>query len=448
MELSPIQKLNAMHEHARTIFGAAINAVNAENAVKHHCRISGNHLIFPPKNFDLSQYEHIYVVGAGKATAQMAAAMEALLGESITSGLITVKYGHTASLKTIQTIEAGHPVPDENGMEGASQILEMVRDAEDNDLVICLLSGGGSALLPLPASPVTLAEKQETIRQFLACGAEIKEINTIRKHLSAIKGGHLARAAHPGELLTLILSDVVGDSLDVIASGPTVPDTSTFADAMEILQKYKLTNTLPATVTERIMQGISGSLPETLKAEDLPKNKNVHAIVGSNLAALNAASDRAAALGYKTLILSSMIEGDTANAARFHAAIAKEIISSGYPLIPPACILSGGETTVQVCGNGLGGRNQEFCLVAAMNIADEENIVILSGGTDGTDGPTDAAGAIVDSDTIANAEAIGLSAKGYLDENNSYHFFQKTQNLLMTGPTGTNVMDVRIILVK
>lgn len=436
-----------MRRDARSIFEAGLRAVHAGTAVKNHCRLSGSRLHVGEHDFDTARYDHLYVTGAGKATASMARGLEDLLGRRITSGIVTVKYGHAEPLHRVQIVEAAHPVPDENGCAGARRILALAERAGQNDLVICLLSGGGSALLPLPAPPLTLAEKQETIRQLLACGADIGEINAIRKHISAIKGGQLARAAAPATMLTLILSDVVGDRLEVIASGPTVADTRTFGDCLEIIRKYRLAETLPAPVLERLRQGADGRVPETPKPGELPEGKNVHRLVGSNFAALSAAAGHAAELGYRTLILSSMIEGDTRDAARFHAAVARQARKTGHPVPPPACLISGGETTVRVRGTGTGGRNQEFCLAAAMQIAGEGNMVILSGGTDGTDGPTDAAGAVVDADTVARAGAIGLDAGRYLEDNDSYHFFEKTGELLITGPTGTNVMDLRIMLV-
>lgn len=437
-----------MRKHAENIFQAAIDAVNAQNCVAEHLERTGNRFRAGNIELDLSGFENIYVIGAGKATAPMAAAVESILADRITSGIIMVKYSHTALLKTIRTIEAGHPVPDENGMKGAGLIMETTKAAGENDLIICLLSGGGSALMPLAAPGLTLAEKQETIKHLLACGADISEINAIRKHLSAIKGGQLARAAAPAAMITLIVSDVVGDSLDVIASGPTVEDTSTFAGCLETIEKYKLTDKLPDSVIKRIKQGAARQVDETPKPGGLNRNKLFHLIVASNFKALCSAAGRAEDLGYKTLILSSLIGGDTTEAACFHAAIAKQIADTGHPVSPPACIISGGESTVKIQGNGLGGRSQEFCLAAALQIEDHNNIVILCAGTDGTDGPTDAAGAVVDSATISRAASLGLDAAGFLRENDSYNFFARTGELLVTGPTGTNVMDVRIMLIN
>ncbi|MGM0454165.1 MAG: glycerate kinase type-2 family protein [Thermodesulfobacteriota bacterium] len=437
----------SLRTDARSIFDAGVEAVDAKQSIYRHCRMSGPEMVVGRHRFTLSDYDNIFVIGAGKATARMAAAMETLLHSRITGGVLSVKYGHIEPLDHVDLIEAGHPVPDDAGRKAAEAILSLAGSAGPKDLVICLLSGGGSALMPLPADLVTMEEKQETIRKLLACGAAIDEINAIRKHISAIKGGQLARAAHPATILTLILSDVVGDRLDVIASGPTVADSSTFADCRRILTTYKLSEQLPARVIDRIEKGAALHLPETPDARDPAFANTVNQIVGSNVEALSAARTMAESLGYTTLILSSMIEGDTRAAARFIAAVGKEIRKNGNPVAPPACILSGGETTVVVTGSGKGGRNQEFALASAFEIAELEKIVVISGGTDGTDGPTDAAGAAVDGATLRRADRMGLAPRAYLANNDAYHFFRQTGELLITGPTGTNVMDQRVMLV-
>lgn len=436
--------------HAKKILAAGISSVNAKTAVTRSCTVKNGRLFIGKTGLDLAIYDNIYVIGAGKATAAMAAAMEEILPDRIDGGIISVKYGHTEPLSRIETpieiIEAGHPVPDDAGLLAAKKIMKLVSAAGKDDLVICLISGGGSALLVLPAEPITLAEKQEVIRQLLACGAAIDEINAIRKHISEIKGGQLARSVWPARLITLMVSDVVGNPMDVIASGPTAPDTSTFSGCLFIMEKYGLTKTFPQSVTNRINAGAAGKIPETPKPGNPVFEKIQNLIIASNFSALKTAKEMAESIGYNTIILSSSIEGDTSQAAGFHAAIAKEIRLSKNPVPPPACILSGGETTVKIKGSGLGGRNQEFALVAAQEIEGHEDTVILSCGTDGTDGPTDAAGAIADGSTIRRASALGLDAGAYLADNDSYHFFEKTGDLVKTGPTGTNVMDLRIIL--
>jgi glycerate 2-kinase len=452
-EMPPANALkNAGHtrhlrRHAQAIFNSALKAVQADAAVRRACRLKGRVLSIGTFIRDLETIEKIIVIGAGKASAHMAGAVEELLGPKITQGLISVKHGHTRPLKTIKLVEAGHPVPDADGLRAARAIFQLAKKAGKNDLVICLLSGGGSALLPLPAAPLTLADKQKTIEILLACGAAIDEINTLRKHLSAIKGGHLASAAYPAALVTLILSDVVGDKLDIIASGPTVPDPGTFRDCRDIIKRHHIENKLPARVVNHINAGLAGEIAETPKPGAPVFSAVKNNIIGSNAQALSAAAKKAASLGYQPLILSSMIEGDTREAALFHAAVAKEIQATGNPVPAPACVLSGGETTVRVTGNGRGGRNQEFALAAAMAMRGAKNMALLSAGTDGTDGPTDAAGAVVDPFTIDNARKAGLDPKRFLADNDSYSFFKKTGELLVTGPTGTNVMDLRILLV-
>ena len=443
-----LKGIDTQKAHALDIFQAGLRAVAPGSAVRKHCRRNGNRLTMGSEVYDLSGYKKILVVGGGKAGAAMAAEMEAILGNRISGGIVSVKYGHLAELNHIQIVEAGHPVPDRNGGKGALAITAMAESATADDLIICLISGGGSALMPLPARGLSLADKQKTTGVLLACGATIHEINTIRKHLSDIKGGMLARAASPATLVSLILSDVVGDDLDVIASGPCVPDSSTFADCMDIITGYGIENRLPEAVTDRLKAGLSGQITETPKPGDPAFEKTHNLIIGRNMDAVTAAKSAAENLGYPTLILSSMIEGETRDAAGFHSAIAREAVKTGNPMSPPLCILSGGETTVTIRGKGLGGRNQEFALAAAMDIAGYENITVLSGGTDGTDGPTDAAGAIADGTTAARAGALGMDPRQYLADNDAYHFFNRLGDLIKTGPTNTNVMDLRVILVS
>jgi glycerate 2-kinase len=413
-----------LHRQALRIFQAALKAADPYQAVLRHLRL------------DPAPYRKIFVVGAGKASAQMARAIERLLGVRIAGGLINVKDGHGAKLWRIEVHECGHPIPDRRGVAGARRIAKIASQAGADDLIVCLISGGASALLPLPTPGITLAEKQKTTRLLLNCGASIHEINCVRKHISRIKGGQLARLAYPATLLTLILSDVIGDDLDVIGSGPTVPDPSTLADARAILEKYSIPDNLLAAAEE------------TPKPGDKIFSKTRNVIVGSNALAVDAAEAEARRLGFHTLVLSTFVEGEAREVARVHAGIAKEIRASGRPVRKPACVISGGETTVTVRGKGLGGRNQEFALAAAIGIAGLRDAVILSGGTDGTDGPTDAAGAIADGTTITRAEALSLNAAAFLANNDSYHFFEATGDLIKTGPTGTNVADLQVILVR
>lgn len=434
--------------HAKKILASGIAAANAKTAVVRSCITRSGRIFIGKSEFRLSDYKNIYITGAGKAGTAMAAAMEDILGSSISGGIISVKYGHAEKLKKIEIIEAGHPVPDEAGLNAARKIMDLASGAGKDDLIICLISGGGSALLPLPAHPVTLAEKQEVIVRLLACGASIHEINAIRKHISAIKGGQLARACRPATLVTLMISDVVGDAMDVIASGPTVPDKSSFSDCLSIIEKYGLAGKLPGSVMHRINQGVCKKIPETPKTGDPVFEQTENLVIANNSIALEAAKKTAESLGYHSMILASSITGNTTDAAEFHASVAREIRLSKNPVPPPACILSGGETTVKIRGNGLGGRNQEFALAAAQKIAGMKGVVVLSCGTDGTDGPTDAAGAIADGSTIRRASELGLDASAFLADNDSYHFFEKTGDLIKTGPTGTNVMDLHLVLVE
>ena len=439
--------LAQMRKDAMDIFRRGVEAVEPEAAVKQYCRREGIRLLVHREAYDLTEFENIFVIGAGKAGAPMARAVEEALGDRITEGIVNVKYGHLAKLNRTKAIEAGHPVPDKEGLEGTRAILDVASRAGKKDLVLCLISGGGSALLPFPAAGLSLQDKQDTTKVLLACGATIHEINSVRKHISGVKGGGLARAAYPATLISLILSDVVGDDLDVIASGPTVPDSSSFQDCMSIFDKYGIHEKVPETVLNHVRKGIEGQVPETPKPGDPVFTRTQSVIVGSNLACVLAAEKKARGLAYHTLVLSTMIEGETREVALVHTGIAKEILKSGHPLSPPACVLSGGETTVTITGQGLGGRNQEFVLAAAMGLNGREGIVVLSAGTDGTDGPTDAAGAVADSQTIQRAEAIGLNPADFLVNNDAYHFFEKLGDLVKTGPTNTNVMDLRIMLV-
>lgn len=438
-----------LRDHADGILRACLEAVEPEQAVKRFLRLEGNTLVVGSEvHLSLDGFDRIVVVGGGKAGAPMGKAVEDLLGDRVTEGLICVKYDHGLPLKRIRIAEGAHPVPDESGERAAREITALLRSAGEKDLVISCISGGGSALLPLPAPPVSLAKKQALIRDLLAVGANIHEMNAVRKHLSLTKGGNLMREAYPATVVNLMLSDVVGDDQDTIASGPFVPDPSTFDRVWEILQRYGLGDSVAEEIRQRILSGVNGEIEETPKPGDKVFERAHNVIVGSNILALKAGKKKAVELGYDTLILSSTIEGDTGEAARFHAAVAREIHSTGNPTSPPACILSGGETTVTLKGDGLGGRNQEFALHLVEAAAELPNTLFVSAGTDGTDGPTDAAGAITDDATLERGRAIGLNPAEFLAINDSYHYFEPLGDLIMTGPTRTNVMDVRIILVS
>ncbi|MBW2598298.1 MAG: glycerate kinase [Deltaproteobacteria bacterium] len=427
--------LATIRSDAKEIFAGCLSAVDPYKAVKRFVHLDGNRLLVgmqgePETELNLSKFDRISLVGAGKATAPMAGAIEDMFKKRIRKGLINVKYGFTQELAVTEITEAGHPVPDENGIKGTGKILDFLQKAGEKDLIFSLISGGGSALLPHPGGNITLSDKQEITRQLLACGASINEINAVRKHMASSKGGQMARAAFPATVINLMLSDVVGDKMDVIASGPFVPDTSTFKDVWGIFKKYDLKN-IPAVIHKHMKAGLDGQIPETPKENDRIFDRVFNFIVGSNILALEAASKKA-----------------KKEVARVHTAVAKEIVKTGRPIPAPACIISGGETTVTIRGDGLGGRNQEFCLAACLDLVElPPRVVILSAGTDGNDGPTDAAGALVDPFTVTRGKDAGMEADEFLNRNDAYHFFEKTKDLLMTGPTHTNVMDVRIVLV-
>lgn len=435
-----------LHKHAKQIFAAALRAADPVEAVGRFLRRDGNVLTAGGKRYALDSFDRVLVIGAGKAGAAMAQAVEKALGKRINTGWINTKYGHGAPLKRIHVHECGHPVPDAAGVDGARKIVELAEGAGANDLVIAVISGGASALTPAPVAPITLAEKQETTKLLLACGANIHEINAIRKHISTFKGGQLARAAAPATVIALMLSDVIGDSLESIGSGPTAPDPTTFASCLQLLHGYGIAKKVPSSVLRRLTAGASGEVDETPKAGDPAFDRVRNLIVGSNALAVDAAASTARKLGYRTLVLSTRIEGETRDVAGMHAAILKEIRAARRPLAEPACLISGGETTVTIRGEGLGGRNQEFALAGAIDLAGMPDVCVLSGGTDGTDGPTDAAGAVADGGTLETAKAKGLDARDFLARNDSYHFFDPLGLLLKPGPTRTNVMDVRILL--
>jgi hydroxypyruvate reductase len=435
------------------IFNAALAAVDPCNAVLKALRVEQNQLHVDGTTYDLPLFERIIVVGAGKATARMALAVEALFGKRISAGLIVVKDGHTAPLRFIEQVEASHPEPNEAGIAGTQHILDMVYGADEKTLVICLISGGASALLVAPIEGLTLQDKQETTRLLLNAGATINELNAVRKHLSAVKGGRLAQAAFPAQLVTLIVSDVIGDPLDVIASGPTSPDNSTFAEAWAVIVKFGLQEKLPPRVAAYLERGSAAQVPETVKANDpcLARTRNV--IVASICQALAAAQQAAVQLGFGTKTISDKLHGEARDAAHFLVQAAHAEMTD-MKENEQRCLLSGGETTVTVRGTGMGGRNQELALAFALEIEGKNGMSLLSAGTDGTDGPNNAAGALVDGETASRARNLGIDPCSYLDNNDSYRFFQDfdtatgTQSHLITGPTGTNVMDIQIMILN
>ena len=438
---------SGLRADAREIFIAAVNSANPFTAVTKIVQRRDDRLQVGERTYDLTAVSNIFVGGCGKAAARMALALQTLLGDRLSGGIVIVKYGHQLPLEKIKVIEAGHPIPDEAGLRGAYQIIELARLGGERDLFFFLLSGGGSALLPCPAEGLTLADKQRTTEVLLKSGAAIQEINVVRKHISRLKGGRFAKLVAPAGVISLILSDVVNDSLDAIASGPTVADTSTYADCLRIIGHYDVGRQIPPAVVDFLKRGMIGDVDETPKPADSAFQRVHNVVVGSNRLALAAARNRAEALGYRSVILSGAIEGESRIAAKSHSARVKEMIRTKKPDSRPTCVISGGETTVTIRGDGLGGRNQEFALAAAIEIDGLDGVILLSAGTDGVDGPTDAAGAIVDGATIARAKAKNLDPALFLARNDSYHFLRATGDLLMTGPTLTNVMDLQITLV-
>ena len=442
-------------EIIHNIFTAALKAVDPYLIVKMHAdRVRSD---FIKKNFN-----KLLVIGFGKASFQMARAVEEIFGAGlIKEGVVVTKYGHckdqrsvvsgkqSAKLKKIKVYEAGHPIPDENGIKATEEIIRLLKNADEDTLVLCLISGGGSALNVSPYEGISLNEKQLITDMLLKAGADITELNAVRKHISKVKGGRIAEIARPAEIISLMISDVIGDKLDVIASGPTAPDTSTFQDALDVINKYNLSEKTPESVMDVLNKGRDGLIPETPKKDNrvLEKVKNI--IVGNNRKALDVAENKALSLGLEAEVISTDIKGEAAEAGKWLAEKAIEIKRAKAEGHSNAkCMISGGETTVTVKGKGKGGRNTELALSFALEIEGIEDITLLSAGTDGNDGPTDAAGAVVDGSTIIKARNLGLDPVEYLNNNDSYNFFKQTGSLLITGPTGTNVMDIQIVLVK
>lgn len=426
---------------------SALNAVDPKRIIKSRISLQNSVLKVNGYSFDLKRFKHVYVVGGGKASGSMAEALEQILSEHITDGFINIPRGTNHKTKVIKLHEASHPIPDETGVEGTRRILEIAEKAGENDLVICLISGGGSSLMPLPRGDISIVDKKKITEALLKCGATINEINTVRKHISDFKGGWLAKKAYPATVLNLILSDVIGDPLDFIASGPTVPDSTTFHEAVKILKKYELWNTVPESIRKVLSDGEKGLIPETPKADDQVFKKVFTVVVGNNRFASLAACESLRSNGLNTLLLTSTLEGEARHVGTVLASIAREISISQNPVSKPAGIVAGGETTVTVKGKGLGGRNQEIALSAALKLEGMNGVVLASLSTDGVDGPTDAAGAIVDGKTLERAANKGLNPEEFLAENNSYNFFSELGDLIFTGPTGTNVNDVSVIIV-
>lgn len=440
-------ELRRLRTDALKILEAALEAVDPKRAVAESISFTGDAIRVMGRNLLIKRSAKVVVVGGGKAGGAMAEGVEEALGDRVTEGAVNVLRGmeYKFRLRRIRLKPASHPIPDEAGVQGVRDVMRLVSGLSRDDLVICLISGGGSALMPLPAESVTLEDKQSVTGRLLRAGANINELNSVRKHLSAFKGGQLARVCQPARVVSLILSDVVGDPLDTIASGPTSPDPTTFTDSINVLKKYDVWGDLSPTIKRRLEAGGRGEIPDTPKADD-SLFSNVHNIVvASNLTASKRATAEAERLGYNTCLLTTRLEGEARQAGAFIAGLAKGIIHEGLPLAPPAAIIIGGETTVKVTGPGIGGRNQELALGAVQKISGL-SCVMAALGTDGIDGPTDAAGATVDGETFERARRVGLGTDAYLEANDSYSFFKAMGDHIYTGPTGTNVNDLTILL--
>ena len=450
-------------EHLEAIFRAALDRVDPYRMIIDHLGMEDGRLVVDVEDgrheIDLTPFRRIVVSGAGKASARMALAVERVLGERISEGLVVVKYGHSEPLARIEVVESGHPTPDANGVAAARRIADLARRADEHTLILNLISGGGSALLPSPLIhdqgpfPVRLqlADKQAITGALLACGADIFAINCVRKHLSGIKGGRLLALMAPARSLNIILSDVVGDRLDTIASGMTTHDDTTFADALAIIDAYGLRDKAPANVIKVLTLGAAGGIPETLKAGDAAESLATNILIGTNRTALLAACDAARRLGYHVAALTAGLTGEARHAARFLFSIARDTRDAELLVRRPACILAGGETVVTLTGTGKGGRNQELALAVLAEMEGDarsgRSIHLLSASTDGSDGPTDAAGAFASTDLLDAARRLGLSVGAFLENNDSYTFFEKVGGLLKTGPTMTNVCDLQMMIV-
>jgi len=422
----------------------SIGTVDPKRIVESRVKIKGDTLAVDNFKLSLKQFNRVTVIGAGKASGAMADALERVLSSRITCGLVNVLEGTKSNFHTdkIELHEASHPIPSDKNIAGTERMLELLTSLSEEDLVFCLISGGGSAMMSCPAAGISLIDKQNITRSLLKCGATIQEINAVRKHLSNVKGGWLAKKAYPSTLVNLIVSDVVGDPLDAIASGPTAPDSTTYLDAINVLKKYGLWEGSPDSVRERLVRGCRGMIPDTPKCDDESFKKVFNIVIGNNRLACHAAQRALREFGLKTLYLTSFLEGEAREAALVLASIIKEINAFGRPIRRPAALIAGGETTVTVRGPGKGGRNQEMVLSLAEKIAGMCGVAAASLGTDGVDGPTDAAGAIVDGKSLSRAVHMKLSPTEFLLNNDSYGFFSKMNDLIFTGPTGTNVNDL------
>ncbi|MDF0665314.1 MAG: glycerate kinase [Nitrospira sp.] len=424
---------------------AGLDAADPYQAVLTSVSLNGHSLRVGRRTYDLSCVDRVAAVGAGKASARMAQALEAALGTRLEDGLVVVKTGHALATKRITVVEAGHPIPDRAGLEATQQLLALIQGLAPRDLLFVLLSGGASSLLPAPVADITLTDKQRTTRLLLRSGATINEINVVRKHLSLVKGGGLALSTG-AKVVTLLLSDVLGDDLGSIGSGPTAADPSTFTDAVEVLQRYRCWHAVPAAVRRYLCRGRTGNVPETLKPGSRRLRSVQHHIIGNNRMMLEAVARAAQQAGLHPKFVSDPIVGEARAAAKQLTDLAKALTEGPGGLKRPCCVVAGGETTVTVTGHGRGGRAQEFAAAAAFEIAGLPNTWVVALGTDGTDGPTDAAGAIVTGNTVARATKLGIDLRSSLSRHNTYPALKTLGCHIHTGPTGTNVNDLYLVL--
>lgn len=429
----------------RSLLGAGLEACNPARAIADTLHLHKNRLHAQDVQYDLTHYNRVICVGAGKASARMALALEQVLGNRLEGGMVIVPDGYGAPCHKIRILEAAHPMPDGRGVKATKQLLALAQSLSQRDLLIVLVSGGASSLLCAPSKGITLAAKRQTSRLLLRSGATIHDINIIRKHMSAIKGGKLAQATS-ATILTLLMSDVIGDDLATIGSGPTVTDPSTFQDAIDILHQYSLWSKVPESVQRHLQQGLAKSIPAPLKPTRQQALRNRHIILANNRQALEGIAKTAKQFEFRPFILPFPLQGEAKEIGSILGGFAKDLVEFGNPVHPPACLIAGGEPTVTVNGKGKGGRAQECVLAAAQELAGLQNIFVAGFGTDGTDGPTDVAGAVVDGKTVQRAQKKGLSIEQALHEHNSYAFFQQVGGHIITGPTGTNVNDIYLIV--
>jgi hydroxypyruvate reductase len=441
-------------QNAIKIMSSALDAVDPYQAIHRHLKRQGNRLDLNGESFNLAQHRQVYLVGAGKAGAPMARAVVECMGGKVDAGLVIVKDGYLPddddlAAAGVEMVEAGHPIPDERGRKGTLRIIKLLAGVKGDDLVICVISGGGSALMHALVEGVSLQDLQRLTSQLLAVGADIREINTLRKHLDKIKGGGLAKAATPAQVITMILSDVIGDPLDVIASGPTVPDRSTFIDAWAVIKRYDLLDQVPSSILEHLQQGVRGEIADTPKQGDDIFQQVTNCIVANNSQAAQAALEAARRIGYQGLLLTTELQGEASRAGQTLGALVRQVkrARDANLLAKPLCLVVGGETTVTIAGDGKGGRNQELALGAVEGLAGLDGVALVTLATDGGDGPTDAAGAVVTGETFQRAENKGLVPADFLSRNDSYHFFEALDDLIKTGPTLTNVNDLTFLFI-